>query len=234
MSDDQPPGRPPGGREGPLRQEDYDKLWEQYRDMPARSIKGLVRLSGRSEKTCTRAVKTGWPKRGWPALEDRVQLWDRQKREREDKPLTEAQVTEIQRFMQMKSENLNWSRALRALASRLANRVNDAIEAAVATRIHKRSRVIQEQRGRRVIERVVQEDVELPPSLPQLASAARDVASIGTMAGELERHWARIPAPDDANAGSGWDSLTDEQMDYVIKNNGQLPPGVTHDQLRGS
>ena len=70
-----------------------------------------------------------------------------------------------------------------------------AMETAVSTRTYKRHRIIQEQRGTKTVERVVQEDVELPPYLPHLASAMKDMAAMAVSAGEGERMWARPIRP---------------------------------------
>jgi hypothetical protein len=243
VSEDEKPPEPPTGprlvdtrpkKDRAITAEMYERLWELYRDMPARSMRKLTQVSGLSEKTCTKAINLGWPARSWPSLRERAVLWDKRARENADKPLTEKQILDLQRFMEIRNENLNVSRSFRALASRLALRINDAIDRATASRTYKAHRVIQVQVGKKTVDRAVQEDVELPPYLPHLASAARDLGSLVFAAGEAERNWAKIAPPEDVPEGeTGWESLTDEQHRYIIEHEGKLPPGVTIEQLRG-
>lgn len=219
-----------------LTEDEYEMLVQTFLKMDRRSARQLSMLTGFSEETCSRAINRGWPVRGWPSLRERAELFDRRRRETDDdsskKPLTAQQILDAARFLSMRNENLNMSRSFRALAMNLAAKLQAAVERATADRQGKRTRVIEEQRGKRVVHRVVQEDVTLPPALSNLASAARDLGALAMAASQNERVWAGVAVPEDvAKEKLGWDELSDEQLEYIEANGGKLPPGITAEML---
>lgn len=226
---------------GRLTSDIYEEMAQTYFKLKDRTIRGLSRATGMNMETCRKAVVLGWPERDWPSLRERARVHDaRIAAQTAMPPLTPGQVLDAKRFQEIRSENLNLARAMRGLGANLADQLRQAVANATAFRHGKRVRVIDVEVGtgknKRTVQKVVQEDYAYPPYLPHIASAAAGVAQMMFAAGEAERSWSRAPTPEELVAdgdGAGWDAMTEEQMDFVIKNNGKLPPGLTAEQIWG-
>lgn len=220
-------------KRGQVTAEMYEQLARAYLESQTRTMRGLARDTGLSQDTCAKAINLGWPERGWPPLRERAELYDKQKRAAADQPaLTPNQLVDVRKFIEMRNENLGMLRSFRALAARLSNRINEVLPSASANRYGKRTRVIDVQHGKRVVQKVVTEDVVIEPYLPHLASALRDLGQLAFGAGEQEKRWLKIEPPEgDAPMTSGWEDMTDEQLDFVART-GKLPPGFTREGLR--
>lgn len=243
MDEETPPSGPPklriiqNKRGAGLTAEQYEILAQTYLTLKRRSSRALAEATGVTKQTALKAISVGWPHRGWAPLSERAKLYDARRAQEEDKrslPLTPTQVIDVQRFISMRETNLNAAAATRALAGRLMNQVMEASQTATANRQGKRTRVIDVvKRGKVVGQRVVQEDVTLPPYLPHLAQAANDLGRLLFAAGESEKEWARVVPPEGApDADAGWDRLTDKQLSEVVAT-GKLPEGVTHEMIYG-
>jgi hypothetical protein len=216
----------------PMSVDLYDRLAEMYLH-GERTIRGLARQGGVTFKIADRAIKHGWPRMKLAALSARAEVYDRQREHEAVKHATPAMQDEMGRWTAMREENLQLGRAIRAVAQRLLLKVNEAVAASTATRMYRRKRVVQVQVGKRTAERQVEEDISLPPYLPHLAGATKELSGLVSQMGAHEAFFAKITVPDHLRgASTGWDKLTDEELDHVIKNAGKLPPGVTIEMLR--
>jgi hypothetical protein len=218
-----------------ITREKYDRALELYLH-GTRSINGLARAMGIVRNTAKRLVDVGYPDKGWPALKDRAQLYDAERERAKQKlgRVSPQQADEMGRWVEMREENRNLARAVRAVGSRAVQRINEAVSRATSDRTIVVSKVVQiKGRGGKLIDRVVQEVVTAPPYLPHVVQAARAVAALVAQMGASEVMFARITVPDHLKgASTGWDKLTKEETDYIIANGGKLPPGITIDQLR--
>ncbi len=232
MDEEKPPEKPPtprkvkGTRGLHLTAEQYEVLAASYLASTSRSARALARETGVSLDTAIRAINLGWPHKQWAPLKERAKLYDAQKNRTTDQPpLTAAEIADVRRFIETQGQNLDMMRSFKAIAARLGNRINEAINVSTAERYGKRSRVVQVRQGKKTVERLVTEDVALPPYLPALASALRDLGSLAFGAGDQERKWFKADPPEgEAPIATRWKSMTDEQLDYVAKT-GRLPPG---------
>ena len=251
MSDDQvpppEPPKPPDLRSVPLPPhpkrnkarltmgpDDYERLAVSYLT-GVRTVRGLAKACGVSQNTAKRAIERGWPRFKWAPLRDRAEVYDRQRAAETAKTanVSPAQADEMGRWVQMRTESMSVGRALRAMAQRLAIKLNQEVDRAVSTRVVQERRYRDVKVGKRVVQRLEVVNVTLPPYLPALAEAASAITRTASAAGAMEAFWAKITAPDHLKGASeGWDKLTPSELDYIVENGGKLPPGVTIEQLR--
>ena len=239
MDKEEPPQEPPnlrsikGGasRRGFVTLQIYTQLRRLYVEEGIRTILRLSKASGISKDTCVKATTTGWPERGWPPLRQLAAEHDEAQRKVNPQPIGAQVVIEAQRFKEMRDENITFGRMLRALGQKYFNKLNEALDHATAFRTGVHVRVIEERVGKRVVQRVVKENVRLAPSLVELSHAYGSLGQVIKLAGEIEMRFARYE-PTDGRETPGWDALTNDQLDEIIANGGKLPDGHTIDTLR--
>jgi hypothetical protein len=230
-----PGRRPPRNPDTEITPAKYDRALEAYLH-GTRTYNGLARYMGISRGTAKRMIDRGYPLKRMASLKDRAEIYDKQVEAEHAKraKISPQQLDEMGRWTQMREENLNVGRALRALLSKAANKVNEAVASAVSTRSVVVQKVVQiKGRGGKMIDRVVSEVVQLPPYLPHVVQAMRALGTLASTAGASEAMWAKITVPEHLKGASvGWDKLTEEESAYIIANGGKLPPHVTLEQLR--
>lgn len=213
----------------------YEQLAALFVVQGIRTVRGLSRQSGISTDSCSKAITTGWPERGWPPLRQRAAEHDALQRDANKKvqPLADRMVIAAMHYQQIRHDNLMMAKVLRETALPLIQKAREQIGAATFERHGTRTRIIDVKIGKRIVQRVVKEDVVLPPSAPQLAQTIGDLTQALKIAGEVERVWSRYEAPDDGVA-PGWDALSDQQLkEYVESGGTKLPEGFTIEQLAG-
>lgn len=238
MASEQPPEKPPAKRKGSIDLKTYEALAHAYLIGGARSVRTLSAAVGVSKQTAMRAISTGWPERNWPSLKERAELIDRQTARGTapgDKPRvwTTEEIQSRKVYDELKAENISGVRGAHGLARQFVPKIMDALGRATADRIVQRRRVIDVRVGRKVVQRVVVEDVVVPPSLWETAQAARAVVEMIARTSEVLRRWAGSGPGDflDTPISSGWNEMTDEQLEHV-RTTGKLPPGFTIEGLR--
>lgn len=222
-----------------LTVEQYNRIVECYLKGGSRTIRSLAAAAGISNDTAARAITHGWPERDWPSLKARAEMYDRQRREIEDRPMSKHQAINEALFRLLRSENMNQLLAQRAAGQVMLRKIMQAVDRAVADRHAIRTWVAQETTGtgknKRTTHRVLREDKILPPYLPELAGAAREVCAFLSAAAAEERHWIGLPMPSEAHSGTptGWglEGATPEDIEYIKKHDGKLPPGKTLEDL---
>lgn len=255
MSDDAPPDQPNPPKKprktrtrfGVVDVQLYERMAAEYLQ-GRRSLRLLSEATGVSQATAMKAINTGWPERSWPPLRERAVIYDRQMAAatsaaargvpppaggggEQGRPSPSTVITEAARFIAVRKDNLDLSRALRVVAGQLVVRVQAAVEQATAGRHGRRAREVVETRRGKEVRRVVWEDVVLPPKLTDLASALRDLAGISSLAGEAESRWSRWAPPEGAEGRAGWESLSDEELQEAAEK-GVLPDGVSMADMR--
>jgi hypothetical protein len=65
--------------------------------------------------------------------------------------------------------------------------------------------------------------------LPDIAGAVRELSGVVVAAAGAEQRLFHSKVPEGAPKPKV--DLTDEQIDFMVKNGGKLPPGVTREQL---
>lgn len=241
MSDESPPEKPreppklklvKGKRGQSLTVEQYEKLAEVYMELKPRSARSLARTSGVSFETAAKAVRLGWPHRGWAPLAERAKLYDAQMAAATDRKVAKTTVEALdeQLHLAMRLEQHRMMQGLRALAMAVSARLQGVLDTATCTREGTRYRIIQETRGKKVVERQVRETVVLAPYLPDVASAIREMSSVVVAAASAEQRLFVAKVPEGARKIGGTE-LTDEQITYIRENGGKLPEGVTREML---
>lgn len=246
MAEKEPPKDPPdlkvvqGGarRRGHVTIQIYTALRELYVVKGFRTIRGLGRESGISLDTCQKAVTFGWPERNWPPLRELAAQFDAEAvkaAQAKSAPTAETVVIEAMQFKKIRHENLEMALVLRSFIKRMTSMVYDELPNATLYRQGTQVRVIDVDIGKpgkpKIIQRVVKENVRLPPYLPDMMRAVSEAMQAAKVAGDAERLWARF-IPPEGEGNIGWDSLTDEQLDEIEKNEGRLPEGWTLESLR--
>lgn len=203
-----------------------------------RSIRALAAACGVSPESASRAISQGWPERRWPSLKERAELYDKQGRPKKAEPLTTEEIQTLKVFLGVKVESANNLRAISGLAQNMLLKLQTAAERASADRHGTSRRVVVDvvttgtgkQTVRRETHKTVTEDVVLPPYLPHIVQAMKMAAEVIAIAHDGVRRWMQAN-PGDLDRGSVKSPLTDVQLQFMVDNDGKLPPGVTREQL---
>lgn len=238
MDDEKPPQEPPklrlikNKRGRGLTAEQYEILAQAYLSLSRRSSRSLAEATGVTKQTALKAISQGWPHRGWAPLSERAKLYDAQlaAKTNANAAKTTIEALDEQLHLATRIETFRMMQALRALAMNIATRFNKILDQATCNRNGKRTRVVDEVRGKKIVHRVVQEDVVLPPYLPEIATGVREMNAVVVAAAGLEQRIFTAKAPEDGRKVGGME-LTDEQLAYIRENNGKLPEGVTREML---
>jgi hypothetical protein len=238
MDDERPPQEPPklrlikNKRGRGLTAEQYEILAQTYMGLSRRSSRSLAEATGVTKATALKAISVGWPHHGWAPLSERAKLFDAQQSAKRDAKAAKSTTEALDENLHLATriETFRMMQGLRALAMNVAKRLNDVLDAATCNRRGKRTRVIEEVRGKKIVHRVVQEDVVDPPYLPDVATAIREMSSVVVAAAGTEQRLFVAKAPEDGRKIGGME-LTDEQLTFIRENGGKLPPGVTREML---
>ena len=206
----------------PVSQALYDAMWEAYRD-GLRSARGLANQFNVSEQTATKAIKQGWPQRNWPSLAQKAAMWDQQKLELEQKAAAEKYRETVDEWYRARKQNLGLAGAAKGTLATLAKTMLEAARAAKPTK------TVRRREGNRFVES------QEPLDLVETGVAMQKIAAAIETISKVEAYWLGGPSEreDAAAAQAGQQaSLTPEQMQFIIEHDGQLPPGVTDEQLK--
>jgi hypothetical protein len=238
MDDESPPQDPPklrlikNKRGRGLTAEQYEILAQAYLGLKRRSSRALAEATGVTKQTALKAISVGWPHHGWAPLSERAKLHDAQLAARTNAKAakTTTEALDEQLHLATRIETFRMMQGLRALAMTFAKKINEVMPQATCNRRGKRTRVIDEVRGKKIVHRVVQEDVVDPPYLPDMATALKEMGTLVSMAASAEQRLFVAKAPEDGRKVGGTE-LTDEQLAYIRENGGKLPPGMTREML---
>jgi len=252
--DQQPPAEqppvlrsvPPDNRKKPRKAPDRlrlisHELYEQMADVYLRGARTANEVAVKcnvAHQTAQKAIKRGWPDKSppWPPLSERAEMWDRMHREATGNPANKDREQAAASWVVMKRQYLDISLGVRSVIAKAVLSLLRSVEDAVATQTVQVRQVHYEEvldaKGKvtRRIPRTLMVDVQAPPSIHKVTASLADVASAlaKTGAGEIEALMAKPPKGGDP--GKKWD-LSDEQLVYMAKNEGRLPPGVTVEML---
>jgi hypothetical protein len=202
----------------------YEALWEAYKQ-GTRAHRTLAQRFDISHITVGRAINKGWPDYGWVALKDRMLALEQAKIDREAQEA--RQVTEAQRneWQKAKVDSLKISQGVRIAVARMLKGLVEAAEHAKFTRTKR----IRQPDGTFAWSDVPMNAYEISECLRRIASSVREIGAhdVAWLFDEPAR-FAEV-----SDRYKGFLQLTDEQMDHILKSGGQLPPGVTLEQLLG-
>jgi hypothetical protein len=229
-----PPPKGPFKRYGRVTREIYDMLAERY-------LSGERRLIPLSEQcnvgipTVRKAIDLGWPERGWPALGERAVLYDKLHAEAMMNT-NPVRAKDARDWLQMRKDFIEIAAGVRIGLAKAVHILVKNVDAATATELRSQRQVhmeeVLDEKGRitRRIPRTMTVDVQVPPSIYRITDSLSSVASAlkVTGMGEIEVLLAKPPA---GSFGRRGHKLTGEQIQWMAENNGQLPPGVSLEDL---
>lgn len=224
-----------------------DQMWAFYRD-GTRAGRALSRQFNIPLWTCLRLITQGWPTRGIVALKDRLAEYDRSKLEAE-------RVIQVEKLKEQTDE---WYRA-----GKQVNRMSDFVLNNLVTGMFsagwnclteqgpdgqrrprawvkqvKRRRAFWEGEGeqRKQVYRVVEEDVPLSPA--EVVRVLKDAGQLFVQAQMVKRLWPMRSPEQRAQEGppaglAPYMDLTEEQLQYMIDHQGELPPGLRDEDVFG-
>lgn len=203
----------------------YEAMWQAYRD-GRRSKSSLQRQFNVGYETASRVVDLGYPDRGWLALKDRAAQWDEAKIIASQQASVEQAKQALSDYQQARTDNLNLIKASKAAIAKLVRKALNSVESASFTKVRRRKN----KNGDYV-------DVDMPPSAFEMADALRTIAQAVKDLGAHESFWLGGPTErSEVNVSGvqqGWLSLSEEQLEYIVNSGGELPPGVSEEQLFG-
>lgn len=258
--DDEEPGASPppplgvidGGKtvkRGPKLRKPLRITREKYDEMVQAHIKGtrtigdLSRRTGVAPDTAAKAIREGWPERGWKPLKDHAAAHDamvdaaaRARAGTEDP----KRAAEAESWAELRRDQLLLALGLKSGLAGLIEKLRTLVDHAPITEIKAVRRTVFEEHldtSGRVVKRVprtVTEDVEVTPNIVAAAGALVDATTALGRIGHHEILTAHSKEPDWMRGKKrGWQNLTEEQLDYIRKNNGKLPDGVLLEELEG-
>lgn len=221
-------------KKGTIAKDQYEAMARWWLNAQQRSARGLARGTGVSLETARRAITRGWPERGWPSLMERANDADDRDRKIRDRVMTPEQAMNEAWFLARRAEIMNQLLAHRAVAAAALDKIAQAIGEATARRHAVRTWVEKETVGtgktKRTVSKVLREDITLPPYLPHVLAAQHSLGGSIIEASAEEREWMQLERPTElpsANNETALPGATKEQVQYIIANNGKLPPGVS-------
>jgi hypothetical protein len=245
-----------------VSREIYERMLEAYVH-GIRSQGEVMRAVGCSRDTAKKAIEVGWPKHGWRPLRDVASEYDAVDAaargssggigaggpgdprpggggggDGDDPTRSPDAVT----FSAFQRQHMTIALAIRSVVAMAIVKAREAVAAATATTIKPMRKVVMEEHLDSTgavfkrSPRTVIEDVVVSPNLISLASALNELASALARTGmhEIKIADADTPRSMREQEQGGFGSLTNEQIDFIAKNNGRLPPGVTLDMLHGA
>lgn len=218
------------GKPAPISQILYDAMWTAYA-AGTRSALALSRQLQVSRDTATKAIKRGWPEKGWPALLDRSKLHDAQMAAAKQQVHVEAARLETDAWENAKERILTLADLNLATVSAMSQGVYEAAKACRYTKIVTR-RSIQKLDVKGEDGKIVQRDVpvmvteEVPMDATEVSEAMRRIAAAFETIAKLKAYWLGGPTERVQAIGS----ITPDQARQIIET-GVLPTGVTDAML---
>jgi len=202
----------------------YEAMWEAYKQGD-RKHRSLMKRFDISQVTVSRAINKGWPDYGWIPYKDRMLALEQAKIDREAKDAREVSESQKNEWQKAKADSLKISQGVRIAVARLLRGLVDAAERATFTRTKR----IRQPDGTFTVQEAPMNAYEVSECLRRIASSVREIGAhdIGWLMDEPAR-FAEV-----SDRYKGFLQLTEEQMDHIVKTGGQLPPGVTLEQLLG-
>jgi hypothetical protein len=183
-----------------------------YRD-GVRTHRRLATELGVSIPTAKHLIERGYPKREWPSLKERARLYDAHKREADDRASAEKARAETDERLRAKTDNLKLTKLVKAAVAAGLRKVLNVVDKATFEKTVRGEKVVE---GKAVLD-----------ALRSLASSLKDVSGV-------EEVWSNVEVDGtDGRALPGWATLSEEQAQYIIDHDGQLPDGVDDAMLMG-
>lgn len=242
MPDEQGPTNPPKPKKRPnepVSAELYERMWEVYKKGQRTSAE-IMRECLVSEPTARRAINSGWEDRGFAPLKQRAREHDKMQAEVErqrlmdqHKEATDAWYKAGKQFNRVADNAVAFSiMAMQQIVNLVVVRTPNGQQMRPLTKWVRR-RVAEQGEDGRVRHRYYDEEVPLTTAEAVKLEAA--VLKAAAMASAFKRMW---PTQTDdqraqqAGPPSGLAALTMEQMQHIL-DTGQLPPGVTAEDVFG-
>lgn len=211
--------------------EQYEAIWEAWRD-GNRGKSKLAALFSLAWSTIDVLVKRGYPDRGFPAFIDRLKLWEAAAASAKIATIEDKKKRADEEWEKATQEHLKLSNATRFGLAQLIRKAVEATARVEFTRTRKR-RVLDKAGTVQVI------DEEVPISAVTMAEVWKTIVQSVETVGKIESFWRGGPTSRSEIMGSAvsalhaFQKLTPEQLDYIISSGGDLPPGVTSEDLFG-
>ena len=218
-----------------VTREIYERMADVYL-AGSRTTTEVARLTGVARSTADAAIREGWPSRGWAPLRERAKLYDKNReRAQEEKvanPPDPERADLAASFIDLRLRNLEMANVVRGVLAHALLRIGSAMPGADVVEMRPVRRVVHEEiydkdgKVSRRVPRVVTVDEPHAPTTQNLVHALREVSQIMEVVGEYTLHWGGAKAPAGMEGRDGYERLSDEEVEYMAKNGGKLPPGV--------
>lgn len=204
-----------------VTQQLYDAMWKAY-DGGMTVKRDLAKLFGLSDQTIRRVVDEGYPSRGMVALKQRAK----------EKLHTEVQAEQIVRakaaldvadeWQQAREHNLNLIRAAKGGVAKMVQAWFQQMDNVRWVR----ERRYKDAKGN-------YQTIEVGLTAADAARIGLQIAQAGDIFLKMEALQMGKPTENLNVTAPGWLTMSDDQVAHIIST-GQLPPGVTDEQLFGA
>ena len=214
----------------------YDTMWSLYRD-GLRASRRLAKAVGVTRAIAERAIERGWPRQNLAPLAERAKLHDRQRLDVQTEADKEAYRAQVDEFYRARKRNIAYIEGGRGLADALLHKLLALIAPSSFTRYRRVRKVIAGEKGVERVEEVDEAFVYGPAVIQAIRATAATIRDLGSE----HRKWLVVGQAAGVGPGSASSDepqqrpnlvpLTEEQRRYILEHDGQLPPGVTEEQL---
>jgi hypothetical protein len=206
-------------------EEVYTGMWARYRD-GLRDPTPLAKRCGVAYATAYTAVYRGWPEEHWPALKERLELWDRQRKATRDRELREADAktaaaygkNEGQIWLEFRQRAQHLVADAESVLTVMGKKLKDAVEMSTFVK-YRRVRQLDKNGVLQTVDQAYVDGLALAKAAALWTGSIKDMPQVmkfllGDKALELPE-----AAPD----------FTAEQLEQMAR--GELPEGVSEKQV---
>lgn len=210
----------------------YEAIWEAWRD-GNRSISRLAGMYQMSWSTIKKLVTKGHYDRGFPAFVERLKVWEAAAASAKVATKDDTAKRKAEEWDKATTEHLKLTNATRYGLAHLIRKAVEATQKVEFTKTRKR-RVIDSNGNATTI------DEEVPISAVTMAEVWRTISTSVETVSRIESFWRGGPTSKSEvlngalTAIKAFQNLTPEELNYIIESGGDLPPGVTHEDLFGA
>lgn len=202
--------------------------WEAVYQAWKAGERNKTRLAERfrlSADTVYKYVTKGLPVNGWPSFMVRLQMEQQTVVEARQKASDQIAAQVVDEYGKCRQENLQVLRALRAACAQQVGKMLKNLEQTSWTRRDVTYSIDKEGKQLR-------QTVDRPLDAAEVSHVARALSSSIAMCGRMESFWLGGPdqRPEDVPDS---EKVTQDDVDWILAHDGQLPPGMTIEQLVG-
>ncbi len=219
------PTPPARGWTRPPSEEKYAALWARFRD-GVRVGRELAKLCRVDMRTALTAIRRGWPEKGWPPLNERLILWNKQRENvrsnelaRDRAAATEAGKTEASKWREITDAMWPSVRDLATLCCQASDSLKRSVRLATLIKYRDVTRLAKDGKSTVTVSEAYVDQAAHSRAMFLLANTMKELPNIARV---VLGPAAEVPEPEVP-------VFTSEQI--AMLQAGEMPPDVTPEML---